>query len=365
MKSTVTDILKGKVFGVEEIIYLLKSDGENMNALFRESAIIKHKYSGNKVYLRGLIEFSNICGKNCYYCGIRRDNEQVERYNLSDKEIVDAATYAYKNNFGSIVLQSGELTSSQFTARITGLLKKIKKLSDGNLGITLSVGEQAEEVYSEWYVAGAHRYLLRIEASNPDLYLKLHPDDKLHNYLNRLNCLHVLQKIGYQTGTGVMIGLPFQTYEDLAADLLFMKNFDIDMVGMGPYIEHANTPLIQHKNELLPIKARFELSLKMIAVLRILMRDINIAASTALQAIDPMGREKAVRIGANVIMPNITPGIYRDNYNLYENKPGTNDTDYDCTECLKTRLELVGAEPGYSEWGDSSHYFKRRKQATK
>ncbi len=365
MKNTVKDILKGKGFGVEEIVYLLKSDGENREELFRESARIKYKYSGNKVYFRGLIEFSNICDKNCFYCGIRRDNKQFERYNLSDKEIVDAARYAFKNNFGSIVLQSGELTGSQFTARITSLLRKIKKLSDGKLGITLSVGEQTEEVYHEWYEAGAHRYLLRIEASNPDLYSRLHPGDKVHSYLNRLDCLHILQKIGYQTGTGVMIGLPFQTYEDLAADLLFMKNFDIDMVGMGPYIEHANTPLIKHKNELLPIKARFDLSLKMIAVLRILMRDINIAASTALQAIDPMGREKAVRIGANVIMPNITPGIYRDNYNLYENKPCTNDSANECIHCLKASLELVGAEPGYGEWGDSVHYFKRLKQETK
>lgn len=361
MKNKVKDILKSKNFDVENLIYLLKSEGDEMNELFRESARIKHQYSGNKVYYRGLIEFSNICDKNCFYCGIRRANKKVERYNLTDREILDAAQYAFDNNYGSIVLQSGELSNVRFTSRITSLLKEIKKLSDNKLGITLSVGEQTEEVYREWYEAGAHRYLLRIEASNPSLYNRLHPDDKLHSYNNRLECLNLLQKIGYQTGTGVMIGLPFQTYEDLAGDLLFMHDFDIDMVGMGPYIEHANTPLIKYKSELLPLETRFELSLKMIAVLRLIMKDINIAASTALQAIDPMGREKAVRIGANVIMPNITPGIYRDSYNLYENKPLSTDANDDCTECLESRLKMIGAEPGYGEWGDAKHYYVRHR----
>lgn len=369
MKNKVKDILKGRKFDVENLIYLLKSEGDEMNELFRESARIKHQYSGNRVYYRGLIEFSNICDKNCFYCGIRRANKNVERYNLADREILDAAQYAFDNNYGSIVLQSGELSNVRFTSRITSLLKEIKKLSDKKLGITLSVGEQTEEVYREWYEAGAHRYLLRIEASNPSLYKRLHPDDELHSYNNRLDCLNLLQKIGYQTGTGVMIGLPFQTYEDLAGDLLFMHDFDIDMVGMGPYIEHANTPLIKYQSELLPLEARFELSLKMIAVLRLLMKDINIAASTALQAIDPMGREKAVKIGANVIMPNITPGIYRDSYNLYENKPLSTDANDDCIECLEARLKMVGAEPGYGEWGDAQHYYRRtakgKRQKTK
>ncbi|HCC71539.1 MAG TPA: [FeFe] hydrogenase H-cluster radical SAM maturase HydE [Bacteroidales bacterium] len=362
MKKQVINILKNNTLGIDEIVTLLKAEGEERAVLFRESAKIKNDYSGNKVYYRGLIEFSNICDKNCYYCGIRRNNKEIERYNLTDKEILDAALYAYNNDYGSIVLQSGELSNSHFTSRITNLLKEIKKLSGGKLGITISLGEQTGNVYREWFEAGAHRYLLRIEASNPVLYAKLHPDNDLHNYYRRLECLGLLQKIGYQTGTGVMIGLPFQTYEDLAADLLFMKDFDIDMVGMGPYIEHANTPLIRYKNELLPIKARFDLSLKMIAVLRILMKDINIAASTALQAIDPMGREKAIKIGANVIMPNITPGIYRDNYNLYENKPCTDDSADDCKGCLEARLSMVDAEPAYGEWGDAKHYFKRTKK---
>ncbi|MEA1887192.1 MAG: [FeFe] hydrogenase H-cluster radical SAM maturase HydE [Bacteroidota bacterium] len=361
MKNRVSKILKSDKFGTEELVSLLKAKGTDRSDLFNESARIKQEYVGKKVYFRGLIEISNICDKNCYYCGIRRDNKEVKRYNLSDKEILDTAVRAYKNNYGSIVLQSGELSNSHFTGRITRLLKEIKKLSGGKLGITISLGEQTEEVYREWFEAGAHRYLLRIEASNPELYAKLHPADNLHNYHQRMECLSILQKLGYQTGTGVMIGLPFQTYEDLAGDLLFMKNFDIDMVGMGSYIEHSNTPLIQYKSELLPLEKRFDLSLKMIAVLRILMNDINIAASTALQAIDPLGREKAVKIGANVIMPNITPGQYRDSYNLYENKPLTINSDEDCKAYLESRLKIVDAEPAYDEWGDPKHYFERQK----
>lgn len=156
-----------------------------------------------------------------------------------------------------------------------------------------------------------------------------------------------------------MIGLPFQTLDDLAGDLLFMKKFDIDMCGMGPYIEHADTPLIKHSGGLMPLKDRFDLTLKMIAVIRIMMKDINIVAATALQAIDPIGREKAVRIGANILMPNITPGKYRDSYRLYDNKPCTDDSAEDCQSCLEARISLADAEVIYGEWGDSKHYSRR------
>lgn len=359
MKKSVKEILKEGSFSNDDIVQLLKAEGDNLTELFRESARIKQENSGNKVYYRGLIEFSNICEKDCYYCGIRRSNKELDRYNLSDSEILDAARYAYDNRYGSVVLQSGELSNPRFTARITRLLKEIKKLSDGKLGITISLGEQTEEVYREWFEAGAHRYLLRIEASSPELYSKLHPGDSLHDYHRRLECLQLLRKTGYQTGTGVMIGLPFQTYKDLAGDLLFMKEMDIDMVGMGPYIEHENTPLSGHKAELLPLEERFRLSLKMIAILRIIMKDINIAASTALQAIDPMGREKAIQVGANIIMPNITPGIYRNSYKLYENKPCTDESADDCKGCLEARLKMVDAEPAWDEWGDSKHFHRR------
>jgi len=157
-----------------------------------------------------------------------------------------------------------------------------------------------------------------------------------------------------------MIGLPFQTMDDLAGDLLFMKSFNIDMCGMGPYIEHADTPLIEHSGKLMALKDRFDLTLKMIAIIRIMMKDINIVAATALQAIDPMGREKAVMIGANILMPNITPGKYRDSYKLYDNKPCTDDSAEDCQSCLEARVSLANAEVIYGEWGDSKHYKNRR-----
>jgi biotin synthase len=157
-----------------------------------------------------------------------------------------------------------------------------------------------------------------------------------------------------------MIGLPFQTMDDLAGDLLFMKKFNIDMCGMGPYIEHADTPLIEHSEKLMPLKERFDLTLKMIAIIRIMMRDINIVAATALQAIDAIGREKAVKIGANILMPNITPGKYRDSYKLYDNKPCTDDSAEDCQSCLEARVSLADAEVIYGEWGDSKHYNERR-----
>ncbi len=356
------EILEQDKFTREEIVNLLKSEGEEKTALYEKSAKIKKKHVGNIAYFRGLIEFLNICGKNCNYCGIRSGNEKVQRYNLSDEEILKAAQFAYENHYGSIVLQSGELQNSTFTKRITSLLKEIKQLSKNELGITLSLGEQEKEVYQEWFDAGAHRYLLRIETSNEALYKKLHPDDGKHLFKKRLQCLYYLKEIGYQTGTGVMIGLPFQTYDHLAEDLLFMRNFDIDMVGMGPYIEHYDTPFYQFKNNLLSLKKRFDLTLKMIAILRIMMKDINIAAATALQAIDPIGREKAIKIGANVIMPNITPGQYRDDYKLYNDKPCTSDEADDCKNCLNVRIGLTNNTIGYNEWGDSKHYYNRIKK---
>lgn len=344
---------------------MLCAEGDEKKLLFEKANEIKIREVGRKVYFRGLIEFSNICSKNCYYCGIRKDNKNVKRFNLNDKDILDAAKFSFENNYGSVVLQAGETESSAFTKRIENLLKEIKKLSRGTLGITLSLGEQSRETYQRWFDAGAHRYLLRIESSNEELYKKIHPNNNKHNFQRRLACLDDLKSIGYQNGTGVMIGLPFQTTEILAEDLIFMKERDIDMVGMGPYIEHKGTPLWEYRNELLPIKERFDLALKMIATLRIYMKDINIAAATALQAIDPLGREKAVKIGANVIMPNITPGLYRNDYSLYENKPCVDEEPEECKHCLDVKIKLADAEIGYGEWGDSKHYFNRMSPGTK
>ncbi len=354
--NNIAEILKKDSFTITEIVALLQSQGDDRKLLFKESARIKEKYVENIVYFRGLIEFSNICGKNCYYCGIRNGNENLNRYNLSDEEILSAVKFAHENSYASVVLQSGELIGESFTKRIVNLLKEIKQQTNNEIGITLSLGEQTEETYLRWREAGAHRYLLRIESSNPGLYSKLHPNDSKHNFATRINCLTALKKLGYQVGTGVMIGLPFQSYEDMAADLLFMKNIDIDMCGMGPYIEHSDTPLYQYRDQLEPKEQRFDLALKMIAILRILMKDINIAAATALQAIDPLGREKAIKVGANIVMPNITPGKYRDYYKLYENKPCTDEEADECISCLEARIGITGNEIGLNKWGDSKHF---------
>ncbi len=357
--TVISDILYKDSFTRTDIIALLSAQGDDRKLLFEHSSQIKRQYVGDRVYFRGLIEFSNRCNKNCLYCGIRRDNHYVNRYTLTDEEVINAARYAAENRYGSLVLQSGELETMGFANRVEKLLKDIHKATQNKLRITLSCGEQEKDVYKRWFNAGAHRYLLRIESSRKEHYEKIHPGDELHSYERRLKCLNTLQKIGFQVGTGVMIGLPFQTISNLADDLLFMKKFDIDMIGMGPYIEHEDTPLYALRHTLLPKEERFDLSLKMVAVLRIMMKDVNIAATTAMQAIDPMGREKALKIGANVIMPNITPGKYREDYLLYQDKPCTNENADDCTSCLEARIGMTGNEIAYDEWGDSKHFQSR------
>ena len=361
MENRIAQILQHTDFQKEELIDLFSAGPEDRQMIYAAGERSKEENVGKKVYFRGLVEFSNICGKNCYYCGIRKDNRNLHRYNLKDEEILGAVKFAHENRYASIVLQSGELESPAFTRRIDQLIREIKKMTNGEIGITLSCGEQKPEVYRRWYESGAHRYLLRIESSNRDLYAKIHPQNKKHDYDRRLECLRSLKETGYQTGTGVMVGLPFQTVEDMANDVLFMKEFDIDMVGLGPYIEHRDTPLFDYGHLLLPAIERFHLALKMIAILRITLKDINIAAATAMQAIDPMGREKALKVGANVIMPNITPGKYRNDYKLYENKPCTDEEAEDCSSCLEARIHMVGDEIGFGEWGDSKHFFRRKK----
>lgn len=359
MKSVI-EILEQKDFTRDEIGQLLQSEGDDRVLLLKKAKQVKESTVGKKVYFRGLVEFSNVCSKDCLYCGIRKSNKNVVRYQASDDEILDACRFAWENRFGSVVLQSGELTSQTFVKRVDTLLKKIKQLSNNELGITLSCGEQSRETYRRWFESGAHRYLLRIEASNPALYYKIHPNTKKHSFEIRKEALQFLRETGYQVGTGVMIGLPFQTVDDLAGDLLFFKETDIDMCGMGPYIEHENTPLYAFRHLLKSRQERFDLALNMIAVLRLLMPDINIAAATALQAIDPAGREKALAVGANVIMPNLTPCEYRKEYLLYEDKPCLDEDAELCRNCLEARIELAGSEIGYGEWGDSKHFFNRK-----
>lgn len=353
-------ILSKKEPDKADLITLLSCKGSGEKQLYRYTQQLRNNLLGLSVHLRGLIEMSNICTKDCLYCGIRKSNLHTQRYELNDKEIIEAALWAYRQGYGSIVLQGGERKDSAFTGRIEQLIGEIKRLSNRQLGITLSLGEQEESTYRRWFEAGAHRYLLRIETSDEELYQKIHPCDESHRFHTRLECIRLLQKYGYQTGTGVMIGLPFQTLDDLAEDLLFFKSMNIDMVGMGPYIEHQNTPLWKYRNQLLPAAERLRLALHMVSCLRLLMPDINIAATTALQAIDPAGREKALAIGANVIMPNITPLSNRGNYQLYENKPGMDEGAEESTRRLEKSIRDSGCEIEWNTWGDSMH-FKRRK----
>ena len=355
----VENILEKPSFSKEDLIYLLNTSEKERTSLFRKAKETKGKYVGNKVYFRGLIEYSNYCKKNCYYCGIRAGNSRYARYRMTDSEVMEAVNFANVNNFASIVIQSGEQTNKTFVSKVESILKKISRQTEGKIHVTLSLGEQSEETYRRWFESGAHRYLLRIEVSNPKLYKKLHPDNFTHDYQRRIEALKTLRKNGYQVGTGVMIGLPFQTLSDLADDLLFFQEFDIDMAGMGPYIEHVDTPLYQYRDKLLPLQDRFDLSLKMVAILRIMMKEINIAATTAMQTIDPQGREKALMVGANVIMPNLTPVKYRQDYLLYENKPCLDEEAEECKSCLEARIHMAGDSIGYGEWGDSRHFHER------
>jgi len=343
-----------------EIIEKLSlSEPASLTALYAEANAAKISSIGNKVYLRGLIEFSNSCSKNCYYCGIRCGNKEVKRYELTDKEVLAAVDFAWKNRYGSVVLQSGERQSAYFTKRITHLLHEIKTYTNNEVGITLSCGEQSAETYKEWFNAGAHRYLLRIETSDRELYYKLHPNDNKHSFDVRLAAIRQLRAEGYQVGTGVMIGLPFQTIEHLAGDLLFFQSMNIDMVGMGPYLEHSQTPLYQYRHLLLSPEKRLELSLKMVAVLRLLIPDINIAATTALQVLHPEGREMAVLAGANIIMPNMTLPEFRPDYLIYEHKPGIDDDAAISKSKLEQNLHHAGIPIGYGEWGDSQRFLIR------
>ena len=342
--------------------WLATEDEGRIQALLSAALSQKTALLGDSVHLRGLIELSNICNKNCLYCGIRSGNARVERYDLTDEQVLEAAGFAQKARYGSLVIQSGERRSGAFTRRITALVREIKRRTNNKLGITLSCGEQPLEVYREWFEAGAHRYLLRIESSNPDVYARLHPQDGSHGYEARLEALYRLKEAGYQTGTGVMIGLPHQTEYDLADDLLFFKHFDADMVGMGPYLEHADTPFYALRDSLWPQAKRLQMTLKMIALLRLTMKDINIAATTALQVLDAYGREKAVLAGANIIMPNMTLSTVRHNYQIYNNKPGIHDDAELSKTHLEQNLDRMGIRIGWDEWGDSQHFGSRKAQ---
>lgn len=348
----------GELLSRPELRFLLELEApEDLARLYRAAYAVKLKYVDNRVRLRGLIELSNLCRKDCFYCGIRRSNSCVDRFAMTLDEIVAAARHAAEFRYGSVVLQSGERNDPAFVDFIEEAVRRIKALP-GNLGITLSVGEQSEAVLRRWFDAGAHRYLLRIEASNPELYAKLHPAD--HRYEERLASLRRLRDIGYQVGTGVMIGLPYQSTDDLVGDIEFFRELDVDMIGMGPYIPHHETPLGREFPEFGADPARqLERGLKMIAATRLQLKDVNIASTTALQALAPDGRERGLLAGANVIMPNIGEVAYRQGYLLYENKPGTDENARQVREKLEQAIASIGETIAYDEWGDSHHFARR------
>jgi biotin synthase len=354
----IKDILQKEELNRDEIEFLLAlKDKKDIQKLYERAYEVKCKEVGNKVYLRGIVEFSNICVKDCNYCGIRKSNKNVIRFQMDKEEIIDAAVFSYESKYGSVVLQSGERSDPEFVDFVEDILKEIKNKSNNELGITLSLGEQTEETYKRWFEAGAHRYLLRIESSNKDLYKKLHPKDC--DFDQRIKCLGYLREAGYQVGTGVMIGLPGQTFANLADDVLFFKGQDIDMVGMGPFIPHHDTPMASEA-ENYDNEKHLELGLKMVAVTRIVLKDVNIAAATALQALKYDGREMGLKAGANIIMPNASDTKYREAYQLYDNKPCLDENSSQCRSCLTNRVINTGESIEFGKWGDSPHFHKRQ-----
>jgi biotin synthase len=362
MTNEIPNSIDKKDFSKEDIITLLSaSDPGDIESLRSAAYKMLIDNCGTTVFFRGLIEFSNHCVNDCHYCGIRKSNRDVRRYLLTKKEIVDAAKFCANQGYGSVVLQSGERKDEMFVSYVEDLVRTIKKetvsgLLPNGVGITLCVGEQTRETYERFFRAGAHRYLLRIETTSPELFGKIHPPDQ--NIESRAECLRILRNVGFQVGTGVMIGLPGQTLLDLADDILFFRKMDIDMIGMGPYIVHASTPMNIYTKEMSERKEEIlQLSLKMIAVTRIVLRNVNIASTTALQAMDPVAREQGLQFGANVVMPQATPQHVRHEYLLYDGKPCLDESAAQCSVCLERRIKLLGREVGRDSWGDSRHFI--------
>lgn len=341
------------------IIKLLESRGGDQRKLLDMAQSKKEKVFGRKIHFRGIIEFSNICGNNCYYCGIRADNKKVNRYRMSIPEIEKSLDFIAKAGYGSVVFQSGELQTESWRKYLLDIVRLTKKRYP-KLGITVSCGEQSFEFYKKLKSTGADRYLLRIETSNKNLYKKLHP--KKMSLDNRMKCLKWLKKLGFQVGTGIMIGLPEQTTSDLADDLIFFKKNKFDMYGLGPYVIHEDTPIAtpdvkkhwnKNKNSI------FNMTLNFLAVLRIMLPTVNIAAATALDVFDPLGRIKALEKSANIIMPVVTPKKYRSDYILYQGKPCIDEDAENCFHCLTGKIKMIGLQPIFGEQGNSPFYQKR------
>ncbi len=315
-------------FSKNEIIDLLKDDSQN-DWLFSLADKVRKENVGEEVHLRGLIEFSNICKCMCKYCGLRCENSYAERYRISPSSIISTAQKACNAGYKTIVLQSGE--DKFFSQKIMSeIISEIKKF---DTAVTLSIGERSFDDYKAFKDSGADRYLIRIETTDKDLYKKMHPN---MSFENRVRCLKDLRTLGYEVGTGCLVGLPEQTIESLASDILFFKEINADMVGIGPFIAHPQTPLKNCKN------GDFTLALKVMALTRIMLKNINIPATTAMETLNPDGRLIALQCGANVVMPNVTDLNYCEKYDIYPNKA---HLDYDISHSRKViedKLKTIG-----------------------
>ncbi|MHB1456533.1 MAG: [FeFe] hydrogenase H-cluster radical SAM maturase HydE [Armatimonadota bacterium] len=315
----------------DEIVYLLSlNDKEEIKALLNTADMVRYENMGDGVFIRGLIEFSNFCARQCSYCGLRAENPNINRYRMPIEEIIHVAVKIVNKGIKTIVLQSGEdpwFTAERMAEIISGIKAKV------DCAITLSIGERTREEYKIMKDAGADRYLLRHETANPDLYRRLHPDME---FADRVRCLRDLRELGYQVGAGCMVGLPGQTIDDMADDVLFVRSLNADMVGVGPFIPHPDTPLGETPGGTL------DMTLKMVALMRIVTRDAHLPATTAVGSIDPIGREKALQAGANIVMPNYTPLKYRVNYEIYPNKRCIAEDPEHCHGCMQTRIESIG-----------------------
>lgn len=315
----------------DELKILIESD--EFNEPLAEAADIRRRENyGNKVYIRGLIEFTNYCRNNCYYCGIRRDNKKAERYRLTKDEILLCCDEGYKLGFRTFVMQGGE--DPYYTDEmICDIVSKIKSRYP-DCAVTLSIGEKPRESYQAFFDAGADRYLLRHETADPEHYGKLHPEAM--SLENRKECLFDLKEIGYQVGSGFMVGSPYQTTENLISDLRFLQKLQPDMIGIGPYITHADTPFAEFKS------GNVMLTLRLVSILRLMFPYALIPSTTALGTIHPQGRELGLKAGANVVMPNLSPVSVRKLYSLYENKICTGEEAAQCRGCLERRVESAG-----------------------
>jgi biotin synthase len=323
---------------------LLKSEGEDLAQLYGEADRVRRENMGDEVYIRGIIEFSNICAKNCHYCGIRGGNRSVLRYAMTPDEILETAYAMVGTQMSTVVLQSGE-TPVFGDDQLGEIIMRIKK--ETPLSVTLSVGNRPYETYRYWRDCGMDRYLLRFETSDPVLFARLRPESTLEE---RLRCLHDLSDMGVQTGSGFMIGLPGETLETLADNILLCRTLDFDMIGVGPFIPHPDTPLGEEKNAYDDNK---EIFFKAISVLRIFNPDAHIPATTAYDAVFPeTGRNRTLQVGANIFMPNNTPLRYRKDYLLYPGKPCVTEEADRCTACAMMRIEAlgrtIGKGPGHS-----------------